>query len=135
MRTVSRTPTAQIPTPARGSTDGPPRGPTLPAPLPSEEGPWPSSEPTLPLVEYIRRQKQPRPPPSRRRPERPWPERPEEKPELPRPGVKAPEEEEERIGRLGADRGGGTGRGGLWPTLASHIHRAASEAAATPATS
>ncbi|XP_023494750.2 adipocyte enhancer-binding protein 1 [Equus przewalskii] len=47
--------------------------------------------------EYIRRQKQPRPPPSRRRPERPWPERPEEKPELPRPGVKAPEEEEERI--------------------------------------
>ncbi|XP_062942391.1 adipocyte enhancer-binding protein 1 [Cynocephalus volans] len=38
--------------------------------------------------EYIRRQKKPRPPPSRRRPERLWPERPEEKAEAP---------EEERI--------------------------------------
>uniref|UniRef100_A0A8D0WNW1 Adipocyte enhancer-binding protein 1 n=1 Tax=Sus scrofa TaxID=9823 RepID=A0A8D0WNW1_PIG len=42
--------------------------------------------------EYIRRQKQPRPPPSRRRPERLWPERPEEKAEPPRRGFEAPEE-------------------------------------------
>ncbi|XP_069444295.1 adipocyte enhancer-binding protein 1 [Ovis canadensis] len=42
--------------------------------------------------EYIRRQKQPRPPPSRRRPERPWPERPEEKAEPPGRGFEAPEE-------------------------------------------
>ncbi|XP_036183029.1 adipocyte enhancer-binding protein 1 [Myotis myotis] len=44
--------------------------------------------------EYIRRQKQPRPPPSRRRPERPWLEHPEEKAEPPGQGVEAPEEEE-----------------------------------------
>ncbi|ELK25160.1 Adipocyte enhancer-binding protein 1 [Myotis davidii] len=44
--------------------------------------------------EYIRRQKQPRPPPSRRRPERPWLEHPEEKAEPPGQGVKAPEEKE-----------------------------------------
>ncbi|XP_022448779.1 adipocyte enhancer-binding protein 1 [Delphinapterus leucas] len=42
--------------------------------------------------EYIRRQKQPRPPPSRRRPERLWPERPEEKAEPPGRGFEAPEE-------------------------------------------
>ncbi|KAM9078397.1 adipocyte enhancer-binding protein 1 [Megaptera novaeangliae] len=42
--------------------------------------------------EYIRRQKQPRPPPSRRRPEKLWPERPEEKAEPPGPGFEAPEE-------------------------------------------
>ncbi|KAM8770982.1 adipocyte enhancer-binding protein 1 [Rhynchonycteris naso] len=43
--------------------------------------------------EYIRRQKQPRPPPSRRRPERPWPEPPEEKAKPPGKGVEVPEEE------------------------------------------
>ncbi|XP_043444273.1 adipocyte enhancer-binding protein 1 isoform X2 [Prionailurus bengalensis] len=42
--------------------------------------------------EYIRRQKQPRPPPSRRRPERLWPERPEEKAEPAGPGLEAPTE-------------------------------------------
>ncbi|XP_034495646.1 adipocyte enhancer-binding protein 1 [Ailuropoda melanoleuca] len=42
--------------------------------------------------EYIRRQKQPRPPPSRRRPERVWPERPEEKAEPPGPAPEAPKE-------------------------------------------
>ncbi|XP_037348802.1 adipocyte enhancer-binding protein 1 isoform X1 [Talpa occidentalis] len=42
--------------------------------------------------EYIRRQKQPRPPPRRRRPERIWPERPEEKAESPRLEVETPEE-------------------------------------------
>uniref|UniRef100_A0A667GAJ6 Adipocyte enhancer-binding protein 1 n=1 Tax=Lynx canadensis TaxID=61383 RepID=A0A667GAJ6_LYNCA len=56
-------------------------------------------------VEYIRRQKQPRPPPSRRRPERLWPERPEEKAEPAGPGLEAPTE---RIGRMGA--AGGEGR-------------------------
>ncbi|XP_049497116.1 adipocyte enhancer-binding protein 1 [Panthera uncia] len=42
--------------------------------------------------EYIRRQKQPRPPPSRRRPERLWPERPEEKAEPAGLGLEAPTE-------------------------------------------
>ncbi|KAM5203813.1 adipocyte enhancer-binding protein 1 isoform 2-T2 [Hipposideros larvatus] len=46
--------------------------------------------------EYIRRQKQPRPPPSRRRPERPWPEHPEEKAEPPGQRLDTPEEEKER---------------------------------------
>ncbi|KAM5302752.1 adipocyte enhancer-binding protein 1 [Glossophaga mutica] len=44
--------------------------------------------------EYIRRQKPPRLPPSRRRPERPWPEHPEEKTEPRGQGVAAPEEKE-----------------------------------------
>ncbi|KAF6085292.1 AE binding protein 1 [Phyllostomus discolor] len=44
--------------------------------------------------EYIRRQKPPRPPPSRRRPERPWPEHPEEKTKPRGQGVAAPEEKE-----------------------------------------
>ncbi|XP_053464395.1 adipocyte enhancer-binding protein 1 [Nycticebus coucang] len=40
--------------------------------------------------EYIRRQKQPRPPPSRRRPERLWPQRPEEKVEPPEERTEPP---------------------------------------------
>lgn len=55
-----------------------------------------------PPVEYIRRQKQPRPPPSRRRPERPRLEHPEEKAKQPGHGVEAPEEKE-RIGRMEAE--------------------------------
>ncbi|XP_036102861.1 adipocyte enhancer-binding protein 1 [Molossus molossus] len=47
--------------------------------------------------EYIRRQKQPRPPPSRRRPERPRLEHPEEKAKHPGQGVEAPEEKKEQI--------------------------------------
>uniref|UniRef100_A0A452QJB5 AE binding protein 1 n=1 Tax=Ursus americanus TaxID=9643 RepID=A0A452QJB5_URSAM len=70
---------------------GPPRGPALPTPPPSR-GPCLGSEPALPSVEYIRRQKQHRPPPSRRRPERVWPQRPEEKAELPGPVPEAPKE-------------------------------------------
>ncbi|EPY88194.1 adipocyte enhancer-binding protein 1 precursor [Camelus ferus] len=42
--------------------------------------------------EYIRRQKQHRRPPSRRRPERLWPKRPEEKAEPPSRGFETPEE-------------------------------------------
>lgn len=42
--------------------------------------------------EYIRRQKQPRLPPSRRRPEKPWPVHPEERVEPPRLEVETPEE-------------------------------------------
>lgn len=84
-------PPPRIPPPAPG-------GPTLPGLGPRLRAP------TSPPVEYIRRQKQPRPPPSRRRPERLWPERPEEKAELPGRGFEAPEK---RIGRMQADLGGG----------------------------
>uniref|UniRef100_A0A667FUS9 Adipocyte enhancer-binding protein 1 n=1 Tax=Lynx canadensis TaxID=61383 RepID=A0A667FUS9_LYNCA len=111
------------------ATKKPLAGKRPPTPTPSEETPWwplplpPSSSPEMlpqeggvcrPLlglwgfdlpVEYIRRQKQPRPPPSRRRPERLWPERPEEKAEPAGPGLEAPTE---RIGRMGA--AGGEGR-------------------------
>ena len=95
-----------------------------------------AQSPPSPSVEYIRRQKQPRPPPSRRRPERLWPERPEEKAEPAGPGLEAPTE---RIGRMGAAGGEGRVPGtegeGSGPTPASHLHRASSEASAAPAAS
>uniref|UniRef100_A0A8D1UNK4 Adipocyte enhancer-binding protein 1 n=1 Tax=Sus scrofa TaxID=9823 RepID=A0A8D1UNK4_PIG len=89
------------------ATKKPLAGKKHPIPTPSESPPWPLPPPPSPgleelpqeggsplsaPVEYIRRQKQPRPPPSRRRPERLWPERPEEKAEPPRRGFEAPEE-------------------------------------------
>ncbi|XP_045437047.1 adipocyte enhancer-binding protein 1 isoform X2 [Pipistrellus kuhlii] len=76
--------------------------------LPPEPEEEPEEEPEQPTLdyndqieredyedfEYIRRQKQPRPPPSRRRPEKPWLEPPEEKAEPPGLGVETPEEKE-----------------------------------------
>lgn len=67
------------------------------------------SDSASPSVEYIRRQKQPRPPPSRRRL---WPERPKEK-------VEEPEERKEIIGRMGGRRGKSIGGAALaYP----HLH-------------
>ena len=63
------------------------------------------SESASPIVEYIRRQKQPRPTPSRRRL---WPERPEEKTEEP--------EERKEVGRVGSSRGGSGSEERPWLT-------------------
>lgn len=93
----------------------PPRNPVLPAPLPLRGALGLAQSPPSPSVEYIRRQKRPRPPPTRRRPERPWPERPEEKAKPSGPVLEAPEE---RIGRMGTPGGRGLpGVGALGPPL------------------
>ncbi|XP_066095791.1 adipocyte enhancer-binding protein 1 [Saccopteryx bilineata] len=105
-----------LPPPLSPHPEEPPReeGGALPSPWPGPGGethverqPEPEEETEQPTLdyndqieredyedfEYIRRQKQPRPPPSRRRPERPWPEPPEEKTKPPGQGIEVPEEE------------------------------------------